>query len=355
MKRPMRKEASRVAGAGPRAGAVAQSATAGLTHRGKPPLRRASQVGVFNAEPAQGPAPATQNLRAIQRAFATGIMRPLTEGHHMQPKWTDGKSARKAVATFIKPNDRLSSFDRLEIYNRQYWFRLLDCLYDDFPGLRALLGDNRFHDMSVAYLTKYPSDSFTLRDLGNRLEKFLKQEPSWLAPHQKLGMDIVRLEWAHIVAFDGEALPPLGIDALLDGGDPAKLRLGVQPCISFLACDYPVDNYVLSARRREEPKGEASNAISENIKRKAVKKVRRPKPEKIFLAVHRVEYSVWYKRLEPEAYLICAALQKGLPLQTACESAFRRKKADESFDATLQGWFAQWASFGWFYSAEGGK
>jgi len=289
-----------------------------------------------------------KDLRAIQRAFAAGITRPLTPGHHMQPKWIDGKSARQAVSKFIKPNDRLSSFDRLEIYNKQYWFRLLDCLYEDFPGLRTLIGDHRFHKMSIAYLTKYPSNSYSLRDLGNRLEKFLAKEPHWMAPHQKLARDIVRLEWAHIVAFDGEALPPLEIDVLLDGGDPAKLRLGIQPYLTFLVCDYPVDNFILAVRRREEPKGEASNAIDDRRKLTKTKKVPRPKPEKVFLAVHRLENSVWYKRLEPEAYLICSALKKGLPLQTACERAFRRRKADANFGATLQNWFAQWAAFGWF-------
>jgi hypothetical protein len=292
-----------------------------------------------------------KKLRAIQRAFATGITRPLTAARHMQPKWVDGKSTRKAVATFIKPNDRLSSFDRLEIYNRQYWFRLLDCLYEDFPGLRALIGDKRFHALSVAYLTKYPSNSYALRDLGGRLEKFLVREPLWVAPHQKLARDLVRLEWAHIVAFDGEALPPLEIDALLDAGDPATLRLAFQPYVTFLACDYPVDDFILAVRRREEPQGEASNAVTERAPRKAVKKLKPPRPEKIWLAVHRSENSVWYKRLEPEAYLVCAALQKGLPLQTACERAFRRRKADSNFGATLQNWFAQWAAFGWFCAA----
>jgi hypothetical protein len=173
-----------------------------------------------------------------------------------------------------------------------------------------------------------------------------------MAPHTKLARDIVRLEWAHIVAFDGEAQPPLEIDALLDGGNPAKLRLGVQPYITFLACDYPVDDFIIKVRRREEPKGEASNAIDDRRKLTRTKKVPRPQPEKIFLTVHRIENSVYYKRLEPEAYLICSALQKGLPLQTACERAFRRRKADANFGATLQNWFAQWASFGWFCRAE---
>ena len=50
-------------------------------------------------------------------------------------KSEDGRNLRAEAAEFIKPNSRLSSFERLEIYNRQYWFRLLDCLYDDYPGL----------------------------------------------------------------------------------------------------------------------------------------------------------------------------------------------------------------------------
>lgn len=287
------------------------------------------------------------DLRAIQRAFAQGIMRPLTPGQRMKSKWIDGKPTLKFVSRFVKPNDRLNSFERIEIYNKQYWFRLLDCFYEDFPGLRTLLGEKRFHDLSIAYLTKYPSNSFTLRDLGNRLEKFLLREPAWIAPHHKLARDIVRLEWAHILAFDNAALPPLEIDDLL-GGDPARLRLGFQPHLTFLACDYPVDDYILAVRRREEPRGEASNAMNERAKRKTARKLARPKPEKIWLAVHRSDYAVYYKRLAPEAYLICSALQKGFTLQAACERAFRRKKRDENFSATLQGWFAQWASFGWF-------
>jgi hypothetical protein len=304
----------------------------------------------MSRSPRKGDGPG-KDLRAIQRAFATGVSRPLTAGHHMQSKWVDGNSARKAVAAFIKPNDRLSSFDRLEIYNKQYWFRLLDSLYEDFPGLRALVGDERFQKLSIAYLTKYPSRTFSLRDLGDRMGKFLAREPKWMAPNPKLGRDLVRLEWAHIVAFDGEALPPLEIDALLDGGDPAKLRLAFQPYITFLACDYPVDDFIIKVRRREEPQGEASNAVTERAPRKKTKKIVLPKPEKIFLAVHRSGNSVFYKRLDPEAYLICTALQKGQSLQTACEGAFRRRKADANFAGTLQTCFAQWASFGWFCRA----
>ena len=41
---------------------------------------------------------------------------------------------RGEADALVKPNDRLTPLERLEIYSRSYWFRVLDCLYDDFPG-----------------------------------------------------------------------------------------------------------------------------------------------------------------------------------------------------------------------------
>jgi len=119
-----------------------------------------------------------EDLRELQRTMASALFRPLTPRWGMQKSWTDGRSTRHVAAEFIKPNDRLSSFERLEIYNRQYWFRLLDCLHDDYPGVRAVLGTKKFTRLATAYLTKYQSNSYTLRDLGERLEQFIQGEPA---------------------------------------------------------------------------------------------------------------------------------------------------------------------------------
>ena len=112
----------------------------------------------------------------------------------MQSQLGDGRNLQAEAAEFIKPNDRLSSFERLEIYNRQYWFRLLDCLYDDYPGLRAVLGEQKFLKLAAAHLARDPSDSFALRDLGTRLEKFLREAPQWSAPRDALALDMTRFE-----------------------------------------------------------------------------------------------------------------------------------------------------------------
>ena len=118
--------------------------------------------------------------------MAAAVFRPLNARDGMQSRWTDGRSTRSVAEQFIKPNDRLSSFERLEIYNRVYWFRVLDCLYEDYPGLRGIVGEKKFMKLATAYLAKYPSESFTLRNLGQRLEKFLREEPHWIAPNEEL-------------------------------------------------------------------------------------------------------------------------------------------------------------------------
>jgi hypothetical protein len=299
--------------------------------------------------PKSDPAPKAPALRELQRQFAAGIMRPLTVEQTMQPAWTDGRRSAEAVGGFIKPNDRLSSIERLEIYNRQYWYRLLDCFYEDFPGLRTLIGDKPFSALAEAYLTRHPSRSFTLRDLGQDLGKFLEEEPQWTAKHAPLARDLVRLEWAHIVAFDSGALAPVELDELL-GQEPTTLRLALQPHLTLLTCDYPVDTYLLATRRRLEPAGGASHAVAEQRKKKSARKVPRPREDKVWLAIHRHNDSVYYKRLEPAAHALLTHLRAGETLTQACEAA--AAVGDATFAEKLKDWFTQWASFGWFVRPE---
>src|SRR5882724_6037035 len=115
----------------------------------------------------------TADLRSLQRMMTHVLVRPLTARDRMQAKWIDGRPMTAVANEFIKSNDRLSSFERLELYNRMYWFRLFDAVYEDNPGLRALLGERKLSRLTQAFLAKYPSRSFALRDLCSRLEAFI--------------------------------------------------------------------------------------------------------------------------------------------------------------------------------------
>ncbi len=332
-------------------------------------------------------------LAQLQGQVARAVMTPLTPSERMRRVATDGRSLAAIAKKIIKPNDRLSSFERLEIYNRQYWFRVLDAFSDDFPGLRAVLGDRRFDSLAKQYLTDCPSRSFTMRDLGSQLEPWLRRHPEYAgdvsaasrirrrsiaarrptrASRFQLALDMARLEWAEIEAFDGASLPPITA-AALSGADPEKLRLRLQPFIRLLNLHYPVDDLLLAVKQ-EAPADIASNAVDERHKRKKVSAVAHLKPTPIYLAIHRLENTVYFRRLDREEFTILEYLHRGLTLERAIVAAFRHarnpgsagipagsrrnrsRQASASYSAQdrasqVAAWFQNWSSLGWFVAS----
>jgi hypothetical protein len=287
------------------------------------------------------------NLATLQRHVARAVMTPLTPSDRMRRNAPDGRSLANVAKKIIKPNELLTSFERLEIYNRQYWFRVLDALSDDFPGLRAVLGDRRFDALAKHYLTDCPSRSFTMRNLGSQLESWLRKHPHYAPGRHQLAIDMVRLEWAEIESFDGASELPLTAAALAKV-NPAKLRLRLQPYIRLLDLHFPVDDLLLAVKH-DAPADIASNAMEERQKRKKVSAVARLKPTPVYLAIHRLENTVYFRRLEKEEFTLLDNLRKGATLERAVVSAFRASKIPpQERAAHAASWFQNWSSLGWF-------
>jgi hypothetical protein len=289
-----------------------------------------------------------QEFLDLQRLMAGAVMHPLAADGGMQGKWRDGRPMGKVAAGFIKPNDRLTSFERLEIYNRQYWFRIKDCFYDDYPGLRAILGERRFERLACAYLARHPSHSFTLRNLGQHLVEFLQADPRWIAPLQAPAFDMARLEWAHIEAFDNEARPPLELDSLL-GVDPARIHLQLQPHLTLLQLGYELDEFLIEAKGGEGLRSEASNAMELHRARKQNRLRRHLRSKTIFLAVHRHNNTVYYKRLQPGPFRLLSAFQARSTVAKACDELAASAQTDLT---QVKSWFETWAALGWFCKLE---
>ena len=289
-------------------------------------------------------------FHALQRLMARAVMRPLGQDDGMQKKWTDGRPTKTIAESFIKPNDRLTSFERLEIYNRQYWFRIRASFYEDYPGLRAILGGKKFERLADAYLEKFPSQSFTLRNLGSRLVKFLEAAPKWTAPHKQLALDMARLEWAHIEAFDNEAKSPLKLDDLAGMG-AANIRLQLQPHLTPLKLENEIDDFLIELKKNSGLRNEASNAMEQNHRHKKSRLAGKLKRKTNYLAVHRHQDLVYYKRLEPGQFRLLSALQTGATLEKAFAELAGLKISGNPGE-TVQMWFASWAVLGWFCGLE---
>jgi hypothetical protein len=273
------------------------------------------------------------------------VTRPLDAADRTRRDALRGRPVAARIAALVRPSATLRPIERVEIYNRMYWFRLLDSLGEDLPGLRALLGESRFWRLARAYLAAEPSRSPSLRDLPARLPAFLRRHPRLAGPHAAAAVDLARYEWAQVTAFDGAALPPLR-PSDLRRADPRRLRLRLQPHLTLLTLGHPVDEFWHAVKRGGAFRAEASNATLARRRTGIHEAAIEPPPRRrVHLAVHRFEGRIFTKRLEADEAAVLAALRRGRPL---AEAAARGARGDgPAAAARIRERFAAWMRLGW--------
>lgn len=230
----------------------------------------------------------------------------------------------------------LSPVEQLEIYREQFWLRHTHALLEDFPGVGAILGQQAWESLSERYLSAHPPLSFTLRDLGEKLPDFVENDGS--LPHQRLVMDMARLEWAYVDVFDAKDAVPLAVEELSRFGEEAlaAARLRLAPGVRLLRLEYPVVELrkrILLAASHEE--------------------VALPAPEPAALVVYRADLAILHERLEHEPFTLLDALSRGKPLLAACESACALgPEATARVEAGIGEWLARWVQLKWIVGIE---
>lgn len=285
------------------------------------------------------------NLALLQREMAAAVMMPLTADEEMRRETPDGRSTPAVAAAFIAPNSSLSAFERLEIYNRQYWFRVLGALAEDFPALRSVVGGRAFSALSIAYLSEHPSRSFSLRNLGSHLPRWLIANPHYAGRRYRVAIDVARVEWAFIEAFDNGERAPLTLEQIstLDGDS----RLALQPHLQLVALEYPIDDLVLGLHHHE--KRQTSEAgVQHEDENEAPAKLPPMRRQPTWLAAHRVDFSVYYLRLKREEFETLSAIRSGMPLSQAIEAGIIRARVPSARRPELvRQWFTAWSELGW--------
>jgi hypothetical protein len=100
----------------------------------------------------------------------------------------------------------------LGVYQSGYRVRLESFFHEDYPGLRALLGDERFEALIGDYVTANPSRDRNARWYTTGLPDFIRDRPEWDADGRAVSMAL--FERAIVDAFDAPDAEPLTIQAL---------------------------------------------------------------------------------------------------------------------------------------------
>lgn len=225
-------------------------------------------------------------------------------------------------------NARLSPVEQVDIYREQFWLRHVDVLRDDFASVEHALGDDEFERLARAYLTSCPSASFSLRDLGEHMIRFLETQAPW--SEDAFLAELAKVEWAFVDAFDGKDAAPFDPSTIAGRSEDEwpRARIVLHPALQRLALRWPAHDYRIAACKGEKPA--------------------RPEPRACHVVVYRGPELLHCLELEADAAAMLDELARGAPLGEACEHAARASGTDLStFEGKLAGWFSEWTSLGW--------
>jgi hypothetical protein len=283
-------------------------------------------------------------LEQIQRWMQSVIMHPggVAEGVESAAARQHIDLAATGIDSVVSRSAALDSVERMEIYARAYYARLVECMEAEFPVVSRSVGEDLFQEFAVGYLERYPSRSYTLNHLGAHFADYLAET----FPHEDpesaslaFLIDLARLEWHFNEVFDGpgaEQAALLNADQLsqIAPQDWADLRLVPVPCLRLAQLDYPVQDYYRAVR---------DNADAQP-----------PQPGKTRLAITRREYIVRHYPVSVTQYAILAEILAGANMGQAVERAAALADAERlaQLAEQLRAWFRFWSAEGFFLAVE---
>jgi hypothetical protein len=211
-----------------------------------------------------------------------------------------GDERGSVLEALVDGDERLSAVERVDIYADAYFYRLLDCLAEDFPATLAVVGADNFAAIVKEYLLEYPPTEPSIRYAGLYLADFLNVHP--FAERWPFIAELARLERAVLDVFHAADAPALGVEALraVPSEEWPALRLRAHPAVAIVHSEWRIANVLHTV---EQGEGWSD-----------------PEHEEASVLVWRQNVLVHYRSLEPVERDALAAVSEGARFATICET-----------------------------------
>lgn len=248
---------------------------------------------------------------------------------HEVVRVVEERASKAPAAKHVLPSKSLAPDERVDIYTTMYRLRMMEALEVDYPALHAHLGHDRFEELMLAYLRAHPSRHYSLNFLGYALPEHLARESK--RRDRAFLADVALVEHLITEVFDeaaSEKLDPKTL-ATLPPEAFARARLLLVPALRLVELAHDANKAVTALRHGK---------TAPTTKRK-----------RAWVVVYRKDHVVWRMDLDEAAFHVLKALQAKRTLPRAIAAgAGRFRGSPAEFQARLQGWFAEWASEGFF-------
>lgn len=264
------------------------------------------------------------SLFAEQSWFGEAITQPLN---------TDlGKKGDAEV--WLRGNGAMPPLARLQVYHKQYWYRLITVMQFDYACTVHILGLDRYNAWVMRYLIAHPPDSPYLNDLDRRFLPYLQAH--YHEADRLLVLEAAAYDRAFARAFEGAEGDKAGLAkraAKPKGLMNARLRLAGHVTALQLTHDW-------SAYRQAVIDDESLTRVVEP-----------PQPKSLSCVIYRHDFTLYEKEMPTVAVAVLAAWNEPANLSELFDRLSENPAWGEAEAAELEAhaseWFADFIAKGW--------
>lgn len=283
-------------------------------------------------------APPPSLLRSTQEWFASIITSPLGDKDTIQERSPRGRLIAEEASLYITPGPTLPPHLRIQIYNQQYWWRLLNILQENFPLAARILGRPAFNQkIAIPFLLKHPPSHWSLNTLGTFLPQWISDH--YQEPDRSLLANASQLDWAFMANMISQEQPPLNLTEIIED-TPEKLlstTFYLQPYITLFNWNYDLFSFRENLLDHE-PEYWINHPIPELTKERPYS----------FILFRLPNSNLAWREISKGEYTLLKKFQTGSTMGDACESIEAENDSlQEEIAENLQQWLQQWTQSGW--------
>ena len=204
------------------------------------------------------------------------------------------------IEALVCGDERLSAFERVDIYANAYFYRLLECLGEDFPATLAVLGEDNFAALVRGYLLEHRPTEPSIAYAGLYLADFLNDHS--FTKRWPFIADLARLERAVLEVFHAADTPVLALETLyaVPSEEWPAVKLRAHPAVEIVHSEWLIADLldmVEHGRKWTDPEHEEASVL-----------------------VWRQNALVHYRSLEPVERDALVLISKGASFASVCEA-----------------------------------
>jgi hypothetical protein len=280
-------------------------------------------------------------LKNAQQWFGSIIGRPIDIDSQMMPISPSGQPMEEEACDYIAPSPTLRPAERIQLYNQQYWWRLLSTLQETFPLATRLFGYDDFNQrLAIPYLVKYPPNHWSLAFLGERFVSWVEEE--YHEDDRSLVHDAIHVDWAFCHSFCVRQLEPILSTTLPKEGDPSSLldrTIYLQEHIHLFDLKY--DLFAFRVEFLEQPPEYWLDNEFPPLKKEKDKRF-------YFVLFRDVRNNIAWKEIPETAFRLLQLFRQGTTIEKACE--WLEEQDTRLYDEAMQHlhlWFQEWIVYRW--------